>query len=86
MIADRKTIKTWYNYTSEKITVILSSPDCSKGTTESAHVFHSILKDIIDQPALLECGNAKMFDSASILHDGTKWIFKLEAIVVKQIE
>lgn len=59
----------------------IESIDCDRMTIESAQVLYSMLKSIADDPRLLECGEARVFEEAKITHNGTRWVMKMEAFV-----
>ena len=85
MISDRRMNRVWYNSSTEKIIIMLESIECRQDNMTAAVVLHTVLKSIVDDPRLIECGEAKIFETATITHNGTRWVMKLEALVPRII-
>lgn len=81
MISERRSNRVWYNVSTEKVIVSIESIDCRRDTIDAATVLYGMLKSIVDDPRLIECGESKIFETAQINHNGTRWVIKMEALV-----
>lgn len=84
MIADRRQTKVWYNASTEKVMAVIESIEVDRNTLDAVRVLNEMLRHIAEHPQLLECGAAKVFETAKIEHDGKRWVMKMEALVPRE--
>ncbi len=82
---DVETKRLYFNTTTERVLVEIKSAPCVKKTIEARAALVEILQNCVNNQNLLHC-DAELLERATITHDGTRWVFRSEALVLKQME
>ena len=77
--------KFFYNVSSERVVVTIRSDFCEKDSVEARRALAEIFTNFVNSPEFLFC-DSRLFEKATLSHDGHQWIFVGEAIVPKEME
>lgn len=75
----RSIIKSRLNDTEHRYRVLLESDECEVGTMESRQRQYDLLRAIVDNAGMMDCGPA-IFQTMKMSHDGVRWIIEMEAV------
>jgi hypothetical protein len=82
---DIETKRLYFNATTDRVLVEIRSAPCAKRTVEARAALVEILQNCVLNQNLLHC-DAELMESATIRHDGTRWVLRTEALVLKKME
>jgi hypothetical protein len=71
--------KSRLNDLENKYRVTFETEPCEAGTMESFTCQKQVLKAIVDNAGMMDCGPV-FFQSLRMFHDGHKWVVELESI------
>lgn len=75
----RNFTKARLNDLEHRYRMIYESEDCEQGTPEARRLQYGLLRAIIDNPGLMDCGPVT-FQTFKMSHDGQKWLIEMEAV------
>lgn len=79
---ERTLKRFFFNASSDRVVVILRSSPCEPDSVESRKALANVFQNCLSSPEFLNC-DTKFFEKGQILHDGTRWVFTVEAVVPK---
>lgn len=79
---NRRVAVTPFDTNFNKVIITLCSQACEKNTHASRLAIAELLQLMHDNPQVMSHGN-DIFDSATLFHDGLKWIVRMECLVSK---
>lgn len=86
MIANRKQNRGYFNNSTDRVTIVIESLPCVKGTLDAGSIYFGMMKQIQEDPLVLFSGGPMPFDRATIEHNGTCWVMRTETLVMKELK
>lgn len=82
---ETETKRLYFNASTDRVQLEIRSAPCRRRTIDARNALVEILKACVENQNLLHC-DAELLEKATIAHDGNRWIFRSEALVLKTTE
>jgi hypothetical protein len=79
---ERTLRRFFFNVSSDRVVVTIKSAPCAPDSVESRMALAEVLQNCLMRPDFLNC-DSRFFEKGTIIHDGGRWVFTVEAIVQK---
>lgn len=77
---DRRITRRFFNASSERVTVDITSLECVPHSHGAMRTLLELLQNLVSNPDMLHC-EGRFAESIEIKHDGKKWVIRAEAVV-----